>query len=312
MKQFQFNYYSKASLKKELAKIKQWSALHIISKTIFHIFSNSIDETLLSEICGIIQKEMPDSIFMGCSTNGNILYGSFSSTDISIVCTICEFPSTKAEIFQYHLTDETTASVVEDLLQQVQERPWVKCIDMLVTIRGMSMTALCEGLQKIPEGIEIFGGGAFNSDMNENRSCVFSSSGAYSNNGITFLLMGGDDFHVTATHVTGWKPLGRTFHVTKAEGSTLYELDHRPAYEIYRKYLNIKNNEHFFVNTLEFPFFYEHGGIHLLRAPVSSNPDGSVIMTADIEEDVSAQLAYGDPMTILESVYSIGKDVGEF
>ena len=312
MKQFQFNYYSKASLKKELAKIKQWNALHITSKTIFHIFSNSIDKDLISEVCDIIEKEMPDSIFMGCSTNGNILYGSIANSDISIVCTICEFPSTKAEILQYYLTNETTASVMNDLLDKLHERPWVKSIDMLVTIRGMSMTPFCEGLQRVPEGIEIFGGGAFNSDMNDDRSCVFTSAGGYSNNGVVFLLLGGDDYHITTTHVTGWKPLGRTFHVTRAEGSTLYELDNRPAYHIYQKYLNIKNNEHFFVNTLEFPFFYEHGGINLLRAPVSSNPDGSIIMTADIEENVVAHLAYGDPMTILKSVYDSGDKIGEF
>ncbi|MEE5992058.1 MAG: diguanylate cyclase [Oscillospiraceae bacterium] len=312
MKQFQFNYHSKASLKKELSKIKQWCQLHITSKTIFHIFSNSIDEDLISDICDTIVKEIPNSLYMGCSTNGNILYGVLSSTDISIVCTICEFPSTQAEVLQYQLTNETIVPVVDDLLEKIQERPWVKSIDMLVTIRGMSMTPFCEALQQIPEGIEIFGGGAFNSDMNDDRSCVFTSSGKYSNNGVAFLLLGGDDYHVTTTHVTGWKPLGRTFHVTRAEGSTLYELDNRPAYHIYQKYLNIRNNEHFFENTLEFPFFYEHGGINLLRAPVSSNPDGSIIMTADMEEDVVAHLAYGDPLTILQSVYSVGSEIGEF
>ncbi len=312
MKQFQFNYHSFVSLKKELRKIKQWGALHITSKMVFHIFSNSIDEDIISEVCEAIKSEVPDAIYMGCSTNGNILYGALAESDISVVCTVCEFPSTQAEIFQYYLTDETAASVAHDLIEKIKERPWVKGVDMLVTIRGMSMTGFCEALQGVPEGIEMFGGGAFNSDMNDDRSCVFSSAGEYSNNGVTFLLIGGDDFHITTTHVTGWKPLGRTFHVTKAEGSTLYELDNRPAYHVYHKYLNIKNNEHFFTNTLEFPFFYEHGGINLLRAPVSSNPDGSIIMTANIEENVVAHLAYGDPLTILESVYNSGKEMGEF
>lgn len=312
MKQFQFNYHSTASLKKELRKIKQWCALHITSKMIFHIFSNTIDEDRISEVCKIIKAEIPETIFMGSSTNGNILYGALSERDISVVCTVCEFPSTHAEILQYHLTNETMHSVMDDLVEKIKDRPWVKGVDMLVTIRGMSMTPFCEALQNVPEDVEIFGGGAFNSDMNDDRSCVFSSSGGYSNNGVVFLLIGGEDFHITTTHVTGWKPLGRTFHVTKADGSVLYELDGKPAYNVYFKYLNIRNDEHFFVNTLEFPFFYEHGGLNLLRAPVSSNPDGSIIMTADIEEDVVARLAYGDPLTILQSVYSSGSDIEEF
>ena len=76
MKQFQFNYHSKASLKKELSKIKQWNQLHITSKTIFHIFSNSIDEDIdFRHLRYDCQRKFPNSLYMGCSTNGNILYG---------------------------------------------------------------------------------------------------------------------------------------------------------------------------------------------------------------------------------------------
>ena len=80
------------------------------------------------------------------------------------------------------------------------------------------------------------------------------------------------------------------------------ELDGKPAYEVYYKYLRIRNDEDFFNNTLEFPFFYEHNGINLLRAPISSNRDGSIVMTADMEKDVKARIAYGDPWTILVNI----------
>ena len=60
-------------------------------------------------------------------------------------------------------------------------------------------------------------------------------------------LFGGEDFHVESFYVTGWKPLGRGLRVTNAQGTKLGELDGRPAYETYYKYLNIKNDEHFFM-----------------------------------------------------------------
>ena len=89
-------------------------------------------------------------------------------------------------------------------------------------------------------------------------------------------------------------------------------MDGEPAYEVYRKYLNIKNDEHFFNHTLEFPFLYLHNGINILRAPTESMPDGSLIMTSDMESDVTAQLAYGDPGTILESVQEEGRKIYDF
>ena len=110
----------------------------------------------------------------------------------------------------------------------------------------------------------------------------------------------------------GWKPLGREFVVTKAKGPVLYELNGEPAYEIYHRYLNIQNDEHFIYNTLEFPLFYKRNGIDIMRAPVACNEDGSVVMSSDIEEGVKVRLAYGDPWTILESVRKDGRNIGVF
>ena len=128
----------------------------------------------------------------------------------------------------------------------------------------------------------------------------------------SFLLSGGEDYHVKTTHVTGWKPLGRNLPVTKARGPVLYELNGKPAYEVYHKYLNIKNDENFFTNSLEFPFLYKLNGMDILRAPIACNPDGSIMMTADIAENISARIAYGDPWTILESVYNTATTFQEF
>ena len=101
-------------------------------------------------------------------------------------------------------------------------------------------------------------------------------------------------------------------HVTAADGCILKELNHRPAYEIYYKYLHIRNDEFFFNNTLEFPFLYRHNGIDIMRAPVASNPDGSLTMTSDMSQDVQARIAYGDPWTILESVWKEGNRILQF
>lgn len=101
--------------------------------------------------------------------------------------------------------------------------------------------------------------------------CVLTKAYGFSETSIIIVFYGGEDFHVDSIKVTGWKPLGREFHVTKSQGSLLQELDGILAYDVYHKYLNIKNDENFFYNTLEFPLFYEHNDTTILRTPVSSN-----------------------------------------
>ncbi|MBQ1536756.1 MAG: GGDEF domain-containing protein, partial [Ruminococcus sp.] len=267
MRQFQFAYQDQDQLRAELIKIRQWCTSSVYSHIVFQIMTETLDQELLDSVCAEIIRQLPEADFFGCSSNGNIIGGEFSEPDIGIVCTVFEYPSTKMEFMQYTLTAETVNEVIADVINEIEKRPWVTAVELVTTIRGMSMTSFCEGLQKARADIQIFGGGAFSFDLYDNRACIFSKKAGISENGVVFWLLGGEDFHVTSTFITGWKPLGKTFHVTMSDGNILYELDNMPAYEVYSKYLGIRNNEHFFYNSLEFPFFYHHNGIDILRAP---------------------------------------------
>ncbi|MBQ9438825.1 MAG: diguanylate cyclase, partial [Lachnospiraceae bacterium] len=290
----------------------QWCATKVVSNSLFTIFTETMDREKIGEVCRLIEEVLPEANYFGCSTNGNIINGKLCSTPIGVTCTLFEYPSTKLEILQYHLTEETSHDVATSLIEEIDKRPWVSAVELLTTIRGMSMTGFCEDLSGIRKGVEVFGGGAFSEDMNENAALVFSKGNEMADNGVVFALIGGEDFYTNTRYIAGWKPLGRELQVTKAKGSILYELDGKPAYDTYYKYLHIKNDESFFYNTLEFPFFYHHNGIEILRAPTASNPDGSLSMTSDIEENVMTRMAYGDPWTILDVVRKGGKEIQGF
>ncbi len=312
MRQFQFPYENEDKLVNSLRKIKQWCNSSVTSGTFFQIYSTTLNRSKVETVCALIEREMPDAKYIGCSTNGNVFIGDYTDAEITICCTVFEYFTTNLKVFQYPLNSENEKEVTTDLVERVKECPWCKCVIANVTIRGMSMTDFCEDLSALPEGVQFFGGGALSADINSDYAIVFSSAGAISDHSVVFALIGGEDFNVRSNYIAGWKPLGRTLKVTRAKGTVLYELDGRPAYETYYKYLNIKNDENFFNNTLEFPFFYEHNGINILRAPISSQPDGSLVMTADIAQNVNARIAYGDPWTILSNVNEETLRIKEF
>ena len=302
MRQFQFPYENEDKLVNSLRKINQWCNSSVTSSVFFQIYTSTLNRPKVETVCAMIEKEFPTAVYMGCSTNGNILIGDFTDAVVIIVCTVFEYFTTKIDVLQYTLTTETAKEVNDALIREVEARPWCKCIMTYATIRGLSTSDFIDGLAALPEGIQFFGGGAMNADINSEYAFAFSSAGPITDHAITFALIGGEDFNVQSFYITGWKPLGRELLVTKAKGPVLYELDHKPAYDTYYKYLSIRNDDHFFNNTLEFPFFYEHNGINILRAPIASGEDGSLMMTADMEENVRARIAYGDPWTILDSV----------
>lgn len=312
MKQFQFTFREEKTLEKELKKLRQWVRGKFCSDLLIQMFTEIMDRSRIERACETIGRILPDAIYAGCSTNGNIVNGDFSGGDIAVVCTLFEYPSTKVELLQYPMTPDTQESVAKMLVEEVEKRPWVTAVEILVTIRGLSMTNLCGGLSRIRSGVQLFGGGAFCENVGKNEACVFSGAGGYQEHGVVFILFGGNDFHVESFYVTGWKPLGSFMDVTMTDGCILRELNHRPAYDAYYKYLHIKNDEHFFNNTLEFPFLYREHGIDIMRAPVASNPDGSLTMTSDMHQDVQVRIAYGDPWTILDSVWKAGKRLLEY
>lgn len=301
MKQIQFSFKDRNELDVGLSELRAYYDSNKYYGMFIHIYTEIIDKEKIEETLRQVEEVLPEADYVGCSSNGNILDGDFSGDSFALTCTFIEYESTKIKVLQFHLTEDSQEEVSKSLVKAVEDNPWVKGVEFLITIRGMSLTGLCDGLSKVRKDVQIFGGGAFGADINRDEACVFSKEGGVREKSIAFVLMGGDDLHITSSYVCGWKPLGSFLRVTSAEGPIMKELNGQPAYETYYKYLYIQNDENFFYHTLEFPFLYRDKGIDIMRAPTASTPEGYLVMTSDIRQDSNARLAYGDPWTILES-----------
>ena len=311
MKQFQFEYKEQEMFLQELSNFREQCDSGNMNVSMFQIFTEVLDWDVIHKVCEGIEEVFPEVPYMGCSTSGNIVDCQLSY-NITVVCTMFELPSTQVKIFQYDLTQSSVEQITETIVAETKQYPWVKAIEMFFTIPETSTTRFCDGLRWIRRDIQIFGGVACSDDITSDASCVFSKANGVSEKSILIVFYGGENFYVDSINVTGWKPLGRKFRVTKSDGSILQELDGIPAYEVYRKYLNIKNDDNFFYNTLEFPLFYEHNGTTILRTPVASNEDGSIQMTSDMDIGSVVRISYGDPGTIIESIRHDSRRIAEF
>ena len=309
MKQFQIPYNGKREFLKELKKFRQEQ--ENTSQIIFQIFSEIIGENEVKEVSHVIEQVFPGNIWFGCSTCGNLVDCQLFA-DIVVTATVFEKESSKFMAFQYDTHELSIEQITHKITNETEANPWVKAIELYFTIPEDSATKFSEGVKDISPDIHIFGGVAGNDDITSDISYVFSSEGDISKHAILAVFYGGEDFYVESIKVTGWKPLGRKFKITKSEGTLLQELDGIPAYDVYNKYLDINNDENFFYNTLEFPLLYEHSGITILRVPMASNPDRSISVSADIETGSSVRITYGDPKTIFESVASDSKRIKAF
>ena len=312
VKQIQFTFRGKEMLLQDLRRIKQWCQQNLCSAVLFEIYTEMLDRPGIQVVCDSIKSEMPDAYYCGCTTNGNIMGGVISKSNICIVCTIFEYPTSKVSIMQRVINEGNCVSVADEVVEFVDRNPWVKAVEMTVTIRDISTNTLCRELGRIRSDVELFGGGAFSIDIDDNMAYVFSSDGDCRSGSVVFKFIGGEDLSVTTKQITGWKTLGKEHTVTKSGGRMLCEMDGEPAYKVYYKYLNIENDKNFFRNSIEFPLIYKVGESTVLRAPIGCLPDGSLMMTSDIESGTRVRMAYGDPGTILRTVQEGGEEISRF
>lgn len=300
MKQVQFAYENPILLGDILRRISRFRGNRPL-KLLFHIYSEQTDFEQLNLVCNAVVKEIPDALCVGCSCNGSVVGGLFSGGTVTVACTLFDQESSQAEILQYVLNEDSARPVAEDLVREVEKRPWVTAVELLTASHDISYTNFCEGLKNLHRDIQVFGGIAGRA-TDESSSYVFSNVSGFSDESVVCVLYGGPNLHAEAVKVSGWKPLGKPFVVTKAQGNVLWELDGKPAFEAYSKYLNIQNDYYFFHNTLEFPLFYNEDNEYLLRCPLACSEEGALLLASDMKNGATTRITYGDPQSIMDSV----------
>lgn len=311
MKQFEIAYVGADEFRTDLKMLQSHCSKNGDVNLFFQIYSTILEEEPIRELCGLLEEVFPETPYMGCSTSGNIVDCQVSG-EMTVVCTVLEDRDTQIKVLQYDMDASPISEITRQVIEETERNPWVKAMELYCTIPENSTTNFCVGLKDVRPDIQIFGGISCSQDITSSDSVVFSKGGGYATKSVVLVFYGGERFYVDSMKITGWKPLGRKFYITKSEGSVLQELDGFPAYQVYQKYLKIQNDENFFYHTLEFPMFYEHNGTTILRVPVASNPDDSITMSSDMDVGSVVRISYGDPATIVDSIKAAGVEIRDF
>lgn len=81
MKQFQIAYKNDEAFRKELEKINQWRSANPSYSTFFRIYSWDMDLDHIKHVCDILDEDMPDALYFGCTTQANIYWRSCRISD---------------------------------------------------------------------------------------------------------------------------------------------------------------------------------------------------------------------------------------
>lgn len=313
MKQFQFEYYNQKTIVTDLARIKKYCGRHKEYKPVFQIYTSLQDDEKLKEITDCIEKEFPDAFYYGCLSCGNILDGEYTGADTIIACAVFEYDTTKIQVKQISCLEEDCEKKLDELRDYCNKNSWIKCVEILTTATMLSSGTLERWSGELREDLPCVGGCSSNPDDElSTDTYVFSKDFGKSKDATIFFMLGGEDISFYSTYILGYEPLGSVYKPTSVEGSIIHELDGKPAFDIYRRYLKINNNQHFFSNALGFPMMMTENGTDYLKIPVEVLEDDSLVMSGAISPNSLIRLSYGNPSIILRNIDKEGAGIAGF
>lgn len=186
------------------------------------------------EVFQDLASRYPDAMIVGCSTAGEI-HGS-SIKDNSLAVAVLSFESTQSKVASLPITTPSDSRVVGVKLGESLKGENLKGV--LVFSDGLTVNGseLVRGLNSaLPKNVVVTGGLA--GDGQHFKETWVLVDGQPRTGFVTVVGLYGDKIQIGHGSKGGWDIFGPERIITKSKDNVLYELDHTPALDLYKRYL---------------------------------------------------------------------------
>ncbi len=181
-----------------------------------------------------LTRGFPRSTVLGCSTAGEI-FGT-KVLDDSMVVAVARFEATQLRGAAAPVRAAEQSFTAGEALGRQLAGAGLRGVHVLSDGLAVNGSALVRGLAAVlPAGVVVTGGLAGDGDRFA-RTWVLHE-GAPVSGWVTAVGFYGDAVQIGHGSAGGWDPFGPRRLVTRSAGNILYELDGKPALELYKQYL---------------------------------------------------------------------------
>lgn len=224
------------------SKQKEWQFLgkdYALEAPLVLIFGNRY---LLEEatIYDEVRQLFPDGHLVFASSCGEIVSGSVNDEHISI--TAISFEKSTFEVQTHNIGDANNDSEKAGFeVASKLSKEGLKHVFVLSEGSYVNGSALATGMHSALPGVLITGG--LCGDDGRFEKTLASYNDAPKEGEIVVIGFYGDTFEASFSIYGGWTPFGPERLVTKSKNNILYEIDGKPALDLYKTYLGDKASE---------------------------------------------------------------------
>lgn len=265
------------------------------------------DEGALKEL----SDKFSNSIVVGCSTSGEIHQNEIH--DLSISAAAIQLESSKLRYFEIDVSDPSQSYDAGRKLAEELNGEDLKGVIVLSDGLFVNGSHLSQGLnQYLPQGVSVTGGLA--GDGNHFKHTWVLSGGKPKSKIVSAVGIYGPNIEIRNSSQGGWDIFGPERLITKSKGNILYEIDGKPALELYKSYLGEKANE-LPASALLFPLQIRKDSEdlnHVVRTILAVNEDEqSMTFAGDVPTGFQAQLMRANFERVIDAAYLAGEETAQ-
>jgi len=246
------------------------------------------DQFDIESALGVFKKH--NIAVVGCSSSGEISNGEVGAKSLSIMLMDMDTEHFSINYFADEGNVYTKSALATgQAAKKAFENPAMFVYSAGVGVDGVSMI---NDISKAFEGVVPIYGGQAGDNFKFEKTFVFTSDGTH-DNGIASITFNNSKIAVNGQTYSGWTDLGKTHTITKADNNILYEIDGKPALDLFNSYFkNIEYQKQLGSDELYtmpgiFPLkIQKNDGVELLRsAMIFDFKNKALILAGGVEEN---------------------------
>ena len=310
-------------LEKLLENIQKSDAYRKASSVYVKLLLGKVSTDTAKKMVRTVSRLLPNAVIAGTSLT---LFGEHAE-EVFLTVNCCFFEHSTVTLLEHDGCPEHYKTAGRHFGQRIARMKHVKGVEIFCAGLNIDVSRFVTGVTEKNEDVPFFGAlaGIFfdrHSHLGDSYQSIFNLEtyvsyyiigGKLYENGIVMIVFSGEDLHIKADYLLGWKPLGKELTVTRSVSKTcIATIDNIPATEIYKKYLNVQPDKNFLENICEFPLLVERNGCLLARVPPRYSRKGNIYFNADIDEGEKVRLSYANSLELLQETLEASNRMWEF
>lgn len=264
-------------------------------------FNNSLDTNLDSHntliICygstniekiknaiDILDTTFPNSVIVGNSTSGEIYQDELYEDSLSVA--VMKFEKTEIKTCEVLVENPSDSFSAGETISETLQNDNLKSIFILSDGLNVNGSQLTKGINSNLNTDIVVTGGLAGDDANFEKTWVLSQN-QFKNKIVVAVALYGENINVAYGSQGGWNKFGIDRKITSSKDNILFQLDGKPALEIYKTYLG-NDAKDLPASGLLYPLMIEEDGSNepKVRTILAVNEDDqSITFAGDMPEN---------------------------